>query len=96
MCVCLYVCINLVHIHHHVFVKQPLFHKDLNVKKENNQALAGVPQWIECCPANLRVTGLIPSKGTCLVCRPGPPGNGCARGDHTGMFPLPSPLSKNK
>ena len=34
--------------------------------------LAGVAQWIEHWPANQRVTGLIPSQGTCLGCRPGP------------------------
>ena len=35
-------------------------------------ALAGVAQWIECPPANQRVTGLIPSQGTCLGCQTGP------------------------
>ena len=35
-------------------------------------ALAGVAQWIECLPANQRVTSSIPSQGTCLDCRPGP------------------------
>ena len=35
-------------------------------------ALAGVAQWIECLPANQRVTSSIPSQGTCLGCRPGP------------------------
>ena len=35
-------------------------------------ALAGVAQWIECQPMNQRVTGSIPSQGTCLGCRPGP------------------------
>ena len=34
-------------------------------------ALAGVAQWIERQPANHRVTGLIPSQGTSLGCRPG-------------------------
>ena len=38
---------------------------------ERGKALAGVAQWIECWPANERVTGLIPSQGTCLGCRPG-------------------------
>ena len=37
-----------------------------------SHALAGVAQWIERWPANQRVTGLIPSQGTCLGCRPGP------------------------
>ena len=35
-------------------------------------ALAGVAQWTECQPANQRVTGSIPSWGTCLGCGPGP------------------------
>ena len=35
-------------------------------------ALAGMAQWIECWPANQKVTSLIPSQGTCLGCRPGP------------------------
>ena len=35
-------------------------------------ALAGVAQWIEHPPMNQRVTGSIPSQGTCLGCRPGP------------------------
>ena len=34
--------------------------------------LAGVAQWIEHQPANQRVTGSIPSQGTCLGCRPDP------------------------
>ena len=29
-------------------------------------------KWFECWPTNQRVTGLIPSQGTCLGCRPGP------------------------
>ena len=33
-------------------------------------ALAGVAQWIECWPANQKVTGSIPSQGTCLGYRP--------------------------
>ena len=34
-------------------------------------ALAGVAHWIEPQPVNQTVTGLIPSQGTCLGCRPG-------------------------
>ena len=34
--------------------------------KRNRDALAGVAQWIECQPVNQRVTGSIPSQGTCL------------------------------
>ena len=36
------------------------------------RALAGVAQWTEHQPENLKVTGLIPSQGTCLGFRPGP------------------------
>ena len=36
------------------------------------KSLAGVAQWLECQPVNHRVTGSIPSQGTCLGCRPGP------------------------
>ena len=35
-------------------------------------ALAGVAYWIEHWPADWKVTGSIPSQGTCLGCRPGP------------------------
>ena len=35
-------------------------------------ALAGVAQWIEYRPVNQRVTGSIPSQGTCLGCGLGP------------------------
>ena len=42
-------------------------------------ALAGVAQWIECQPVNQRVTGSIPSQGTCLGCRPGPQYGVCER-----------------
>ena len=35
-------------------------------------ALADVPQWIEHQPVNQRVTGSIPSQGTCMGCAPGP------------------------
>ena len=34
-------------------------------------ALAGVAQWIEHWPVNQRITGSIPSQGTCLGCEPG-------------------------
>ena len=42
-------------------------------RKKNKSALAGVAQWTERWPVNQRVTGLIPSQGTCLGCRPCPP-----------------------
>ena len=41
-------------------------------KKIKLGALAGVAQWIEYRPMNQRVSGLIPSQGTCLGCWPGP------------------------
>ena len=63
-------------------------------------ALAGVAQWIECRPANQRVTCSIPSQGTCLGCGPGSQGGGGMKSNHTLMFVFlflpPSPLSKNK
>ena len=34
--------------------------------KLNQITLARVAQWIECWPMNQRVTGSIPSQGTCL------------------------------
>ena len=34
--------------------------------KKASGVLAGVAQWIECQPANQRVTSSIPSQGTCL------------------------------
>ena len=45
-------------------------------------ALAGVAQWIECQPVNQRVTGSIPSQGTCLGCRPDPQYRVCERQPH--------------
>ena len=62
-------------------------------------ALAGVAQWIEYWPVNQRVTGLIPSKGTCLGCRTGPQWGVHERQPQTDIslpLSLPSPLSKNK
>ena len=38
--------------------------------RSTNRALAGIAQWIECWPANQRVTGSVPGQGTCLGCRP--------------------------
>ena len=62
------------------------------------QALAGVAQWIECLPANLRVTGSIPCQGTRLGSRPGPQLGVCERQPTDVSLPLslPSPLSENK
>ena len=62
--------------------------------------LAGVAQWIERGPVNQRVTSLIPSRGTCLGCGPGPPPQlGTREGQpHTDvslpLFLLPFPGSK--
>ena len=47
----------------------------LNGKKEeikNFIVLDGVVQWIECGPAKQKVSGSIPSQGTCLGFRPSP------------------------
>ena len=35
-------------------------------------ALAGTAQWIECQPANQRITGSIPGQDTCRGCGRGP------------------------
>ena len=35
-------------------------------------APAGMAQWIKLQPVNQKVSGSIPSQGTCLGCRPGP------------------------
>ena len=54
--------------------------------------------WIECQPVDLRVTGSIPSQGTCLGCRLGPHLGACERQPHTNVslpLSLPFPLSKN-
>ena len=42
-------------------------------------ALAGVAQWTERRPVNQKVTGSIPSWGTCLGCGPGPRLGACGR-----------------
>ena len=39
--------------------------------KKSNRAMMGVVQWTECQPANQKVTGSIPSQGTCLGCLSG-------------------------
>ena len=63
-------------------------------------ALAGVAQWIERQPANQKVTGSIPSQGTCLGCRPGPPVGGMQEAIDRCVsctlmiLSLPSPLKK--
>ena len=79
-----------------------------SIFKHGVGALAGSAQWIERRPANLKVTGLIPSQGTCLGCEPGPHQEGaherqpvdesvlCASVFLSFSFSLPSLLSKNK
>ena len=68
--------------------------------KDTSPALAGVAPWIERQPSNLRVTGWIPSQGTCLGCRPGPKLGVRMRQPHIdvplSLFLPPFPLSKNK
>ena len=63
-------------------------------------ALAGVAQWIEYRPENERVTGSIPSQGTCQGCRPGPQQGAHRRQPHINVFfplsPSIPPLSRNK
>ena len=60
--------------------------EEINISPEQNEetriqknALADVAQWIEHWPVNQKVTGLIPSQGTCLGHRPDP-GWGAVRG----------------
>ena len=59
-------------------------------------ALAGGAQWNERGPVSQRVTGLIPSQGTCLGCGPGPQLGAHERQPHTDVSlplflpPLPS------
>ena len=73
----------------------------LHFQKEG-MALADVAQWIECRPANQRVTGLNPSQGTCLGCRPGPQQGVCERQPHIDvslplfLLPFPSLQSINQ
>ena len=68
--------------------------------------LAGVAQWIECQPANQKVSGSIPGQGTSLGCGLGPLLGACKRQlinvslAHQCFFSLsfflPSPLTKKK
>ena len=62
-------------------------------------ALAVVAQWIELRPTNQRVTGSIPSQGTCLACGTGPQLGTHKRQPHIDVscsLSLHSLLSKNK
>ena len=61
--------------------------------------VSGVAQWTECWPVNCRVTGSIPSQGTCLGCRPGSQVRACKRRPIDVSLPLSPSLSlslKNK
>ena len=63
--------------------------------KTQKGALAGVAQWIECQPANQRVSSSIPSQDTCLGCGSGHQQGAHERHPHTDVsLPLsfPSPL----
>ena len=60
-------------------------------------ALTGMAQWIEHQPVNWKVTGSIPSQGTCLGCRPGPQMGVCERQPiNISLSPFHPPFSKNK
>ena len=68
---------------------------NIQVKNENT-ALAGVAQWIECGPVNQKVAGSLPDQGTGLGCRPGPQWGTHERQPHIDvslflfLLPLPS------
>ena len=67
--------------------------------RNTTTVLAGLAQWIEHQPVNQRVTGLIPSQGTCLGCKPGPHWGACEKQPHIDVsfsLSFPSPTSKNK
>ena len=68
----------------------------LKMVRLHSLALADVAQWIECQPANQRVSGSIDSQGTCLGCRPGPQLEAHERQPHIDvslLLSLPSLLS---
>ena len=83
----------------HSFAHKPLL---LQLQKyyQKRLALAGVAQWIECQPVNLRITGSIPSQSTCLGCRPGLQQGACKRQPHIDVsslsHSLPLSLKINK
>ena len=64
-------------------------------EKVGKRALAGVAQWIDCRSAHQRVMDLIPSRGTCLGCGPGPQCGAQGGQLHIDvslpLFPLPFP-----
>ena len=57
---------TVVHVHEFFYLQQNAY------LKINTWDLVGLAQWIDYWPANQRVTGSIPSQGTCLGCGPGP------------------------
>ena len=60
--------------------------------KKADADLAGAAQWIACWPVNHRVTGSIPSRGTCLgFFQARSPVRGRMRGTHILMFLFLSP-----
>ena len=70
---------------------------NLGQEESASFALAGVTQWIECRPVNQRVSGSIPSQGTCLGC--GLRGNPLMFLSHIDVslpFSLPLSLKINK
>ena len=64
------------------------------------RVLAGLAQWIEHQPANLKAAGSVPRQGACQDCGPGPrSGVYLSHMDvslHSLSFSLPFPVSKNK
>ena len=58
--------------------------KQFNLKNDS-LALAGVAQWVECQLLNQRVTGSIPSQGTCLGFRPDTQLGACEKQPHIGV-----------
>ena len=80
----------------HHQTKQSSRYSPLTGKQQSeNSALA---HWIECGPMNQRVTGSIPSQGTCLGHGPGPQQGACQRQPQVNVslpFSFPS-LQKKK
>ena len=67
-----------------------------NSFKTDYLALTGVDQWVGHCTTNWKVTGLLPSQGTCLDCRPGPQLGACKRQPVHVSLPLFLPLFPSK
>ena len=57
-----------------------------SAKVKEEGALASVAQWIECQPANHRVTGSSPGLGHMPGLQGQVPSRGCVRSNHTLMF----------